>query len=38
MHESTSLGYVTRDNRSNVIMATSKRLGDSPILVAECLA
>lgn len=33
-----SISYVMRDNRLNVIMAKSKRLGDCSILAAKCLA
>lgn len=36
--KSGSVGVTMRDNRSNVIMAKSKRLGDCSIVVAECLA
>lgn len=33
-----SIGYIIRGNSSNIIMTKSKRLGDCPILRAECLA
>lgn len=32
-----TIGYIMRDNQSNIIMAKSKRLRDCPTLVFECL-
>lgn len=33
---STTIGYIMRGNRPNFIMARNSRLGDCPILVADC--
>lgn len=34
----TSIGYIMRNNKVDVIMATNKILGDYPILMVECEA
>lgn len=35
---STSISYIMKDNRSNIIKAINKNLGDYSFLVAECEA